>query len=159
MSIAGTLFSFSGRSGRGGFWLTVLASILFSLAAMFISQAIFGPMVDVPAQVAGADTATGTEATTGSDTTAIPEDIPPPALPEINWTSMMAYFVLAIPGIWTYLAGGVKRAHDRGKSGWWMLLTLVPIIGAIWWLVDLGILEGQDGDNKYGPNPQGAQQA
>jgi uncharacterized membrane protein YhaH (DUF805 family) len=156
MSIAGTLFSFSGRSGRGGFWLTVLASILFSLAAMFISLAVFGPMMTPAVEAAGGAT-TGADTTSGADTTtAIAEEPPLPALPEINWTAMLAYLVLTIPAIWTYLAGGVKRAHDRGKSGWWMLLTLIPLVGFIWWLVDLGILEGEKGDNRFGPDPRGA---
>ena len=55
------------------------------------------------------------------------------------------------------LVGGIclyiKRCHDRGKSGWWCLLLLVPVLGTIWAIVDLGILEGTPGRNAYGPNP------
>ncbi|MFO1131530.1 MAG: DUF805 domain-containing protein [Hyphomicrobiales bacterium] len=46
-----------------------------------------------------------------------------------------------------------KRWHDRGKSGWWTLILLVPIIGAIWMLVECGFLRGTQGDNQYGPDP------
>jgi uncharacterized membrane protein YhaH (DUF805 family) len=46
-----------------------------------------------------------------------------------------------------------KRWHDRGKSGWWTLILLVPVIGAIWMLVECGFLRGTDGDNQYGPDP------
>ena len=60
-----------------------------------------------------------------------------------------------MPAGWIYLAGSIKRAHDRGKSGWWILITLIPIAGFIWWLIDLGIFEGQKGPNKYGPDPRG----
>ena len=67
--------------------------------------------------------------------------------------------ILSIPvslaAIYPGAAVGVKRCHDRGKSGWWCLLALVPILGWIWALVDLGILKGQPGSNDYGPNPLG----
>ena len=32
----------------------------------------------------------------------------------------------------------IKRFHDRDKSGWWVLLGLIPFIGAIWLLIELG---------------------
>ena len=56
----------------------------------------------------------------------------------------MIYFALAIYA---------KRWHDRDKSGWWSLIALVPVIGAIWILVELGILEGTRGANQFGPDP------
>ncbi len=46
----------------------------------------------------------------------------------------------------------VRRLHDTGRSGWWYWISLVPLIGGIWLLVLL-IIEGDAGDNKYGPNP------
>ncbi|MBX3567707.1 MAG: DUF805 domain-containing protein [Rhizobiaceae bacterium] len=46
-----------------------------------------------------------------------------------------------------------KRWHDRDKSGWWTLIVLVPIIGGIWLLVELGILQGTRGPNRFGPDP------
>jgi uncharacterized membrane protein YhaH (DUF805 family) len=57
-------------------------------------------------------------------------------------------FVLAsiIPAILV----DIKRWHDRDKSGWWMLITLVPIIGAIWLLIELGFLKGTPGPNQFG---------
>jgi uncharacterized membrane protein YhaH (DUF805 family) len=45
---------------------------------------------------------------------------------------------------------GIKRFHDRGKSGWWMLLSLIPYIGGLWILVECGFLPGDEGSNKYG---------
>ena len=53
--------------------------------------------------------------------------------------------------IWASLAIGVKRWHDRDKSGWWMLIGLVPIIGGIWQIVECGFLKGTEGDNRFGP--------
>jgi uncharacterized membrane protein YhaH (DUF805 family) len=43
-----------------------------------------------------------------------------------------------------------KRFHDRGKSAWWVLIGIIPIIGWIWILVDCGILAGDPGPNQYG---------
>jgi len=55
--------------------------------------------------------------------------------------------------MWVGLAVQAKRWHDRGKSGWWWLLGLVPMIGTIWVLVELGFLAGTPGGNAYGPPP------
>ena len=52
------------------------------------------------------------------------------------------------------IAVGVRRLHDIGKSGWWLLISLIPLIGWIWIIV-LTAMEGNPGDNKYGPNPKG----
>lgn len=52
--------------------------------------------------------------------------------------------------IWCSLALSVKRWHDRGKSGFWVLIHLVPIIGPIWSLIELGFLEGTPGPNEFG---------
>ncbi len=46
----------------------------------------------------------------------------------------------------------IRRTHDIGKSGWWVLLLLVPIVGAIVILVFL-CTPGEPGTNKYGTNP------
>ncbi len=50
------------------------------------------------------------------------------------------------------LAVTVRRLHDTGRTGWWILIGLIPIIGGIWLLV-LMILESTPGENQYGPNP------
>src|SRR5450755_2727913 len=57
-----------------------------------------------------------------------------------------------IPGI----AVTVRRLHDTGRSGWWILIVLVPIIGGIWLLV-LMFFDSQPGDNAYGPSPKADQ--
>ena len=51
------------------------------------------------------------------------------------------------------IAVGVRRLHDIGKSGWMLLVSLIPLIGGIWLLV-LMATDGQPGDNKYGTNPK-----
>lgn len=49
------------------------------------------------------------------------------------------------------LAVEARRLHDSGKTGWWQLLNLVPFGGAV--LLVFCIIESDEGDNKYGPNP------
>lgn len=51
------------------------------------------------------------------------------------------------------IAVSARRLHDIGKSGWWQLIVLVPIIGGIYLLV-LVCTDSNAGDNKYGPNPK-----
>ena len=53
-----------------------------------------------------------------------------------------------------FLALSVRRLHDLGKSGWWYLIQLVPVIGGIWFLI-LTVTDSQPGENAYGPNPKG----
>ena len=51
------------------------------------------------------------------------------------------------------LAVEIRRLHDVGKSGWMILIALIPFVGAIWLLV-LFCLDSQPGENQYGPNPK-----
>jgi len=54
-----------------------------------------------------------------------------------------------VPG----LAVAVRRMHDVGKSGWMLLIALIPIIGGIWLLILL-VTDSNSGENKYGANPK-----
>ena len=64
-------------------------------------------------------------------------------------TSTIFSMAVLIPTI----AVGVRRMHDVGKSGWFMLISLVPIIGGIWLLVLL-CTDGDSSENAYGPSPK-----
>ena len=61
--------------------------------------------------------------------------------------------LIVILSIWPGLAVSIKRWHDRGKSGWWILIGFVPLIGGIWALIETGFLPGTPGPNEYGPDP------
>jgi uncharacterized membrane protein YhaH (DUF805 family) len=71
----------------------------------------------------------------------------------IVFATLTGLFCLAIfiPG----LAVLVRRLHDTGKSGWWMFISLVPLVGSLWLLVLL-LTEGERGSNEYGPDPKAA---
>lgn len=62
----------------------------------------------------------------------------------------LAVLALFVPN----LAVGIRRLHDIDKSGWYILVNLIPIIGNIWFLVMM-ITEGTKGTNQYGPDPKG----
>lgn len=51
------------------------------------------------------------------------------------------------------LAVSVRRLHDTGRTGWWLLIALIPFVGAIVILVFM-LLPGERGDNTYGPDPK-----
>jgi uncharacterized membrane protein YhaH (DUF805 family) len=63
-------------------------------------------------------------------------------------TYIYALFII-LPG-W---AAGVRRLHDTGKSGWFLLVSLIPLVGSIWLIVMLAE-DSQPGVNQYGPNPK-----
>lgn len=131
--------SFDGRIGRQKFWIGTL--ILILMMVVFIAVPI---ILSVPSSVA-----------------------------------MIFIGVAALLGFLGSLAITVKRLHDRDKSGWWYVvffvvpniltqigekfatgsLTLalalyVPAIGiSIWAFVEVGLLKGSDGPNRFGPDP------
>lgn len=57
------------------------------------------------------------------------------------------YLVIIIP----QLSLSVRRLHDSDKSGWWLLLSIVPLGSLV--LIVFYCLEGTQGDNKFGPDP------
>ena len=66
-------------------------------------------------------------------------------------------FIYMAYGLFIFMPGlsvGVRRMHDVGKSGWMCLIGIIPIIGTIWFLVQM-CKDGQPGVNKYGVNPKG----
>jgi len=65
------------------------------------------------------------------------------------------YLIYALAILIPGLAVEVRRLHDTGRSGWWILISLVPLIGAIWLLVLL-VLDSEPEANEYGPNPKAA---
>ena len=53
------------------------------------------------------------------------------------------------------LAVWVRRLHDTGKRGWWLLIGLIPVIGLIVLLI-FAVQDSDHGDNRFGPNPKEA---
>ena len=67
----------------------------------------------------------------------------------------VAIIILCLVGLvlfWSLIAIQVKRWHDRDKSGWWILINFIPIVGA-WALIENGFLRGTEGKNRFGEDP------
>ncbi|PID50513.1 MAG: hypothetical protein CR991_01080 [Proteobacteria bacterium] len=73
--------------------------------------------------------------------------------PEIGMGLLSGIYWLAvlIPGI----AVSIRRLHDTDRSGWWLLIGLIPIIGAIVLIVFM-VQDSKPGQNQYGTNPKEA---
>lgn len=63
------------------------------------------------------------------------------------------YGLYALATLIPSLAVAVRRLHDIGKSGWWILISLVPLVGGIILIVLLA-MDGTPGPNQYGPSPK-----
>ena len=105
-----TYSTFEGRIGRQTWWLgSILLSVAFIIPYMIAMAIMFGTM----------------------DTSG-PEPQPSGLGLAIGGIIMLISVVLAL---WGSLALQIKRWHDRDKSGWWVLIGFVPVIGSIWALV------------------------
>ncbi|MGE5453335.1 MAG: DUF805 domain-containing protein [Acidobacteriota bacterium] len=51
------------------------------------------------------------------------------------------------------LAVSARRMHDIGKSGWWLLISLIPIVGSLMFIA-FAVRDSQPGGNRFGPNPK-----
>jgi len=125
------LFSFSGRLNRAKFWLILIATDLVMFVVFGVLAVMGGSSMDMAAD--------GSMPTIGGGI--------------VGGIVALLVFVAAV---WIGLAVGVKRYHDRGKTGWWVLIALVPVIGGLWYLIECGFLRGTVGPNIYGPDPLGA---
>jgi len=62
----------------------------------------------------------------------------------------LLHMLATLPLICAIMCGYVKRQHDLGRSGWWILIGIIPLIGFFYNLVYLGCFRGNDEVNKYG---------
>ncbi|MDR2773973.1 MAG: DUF805 domain-containing protein [Tannerella sp.] len=72
---------------------------------------------------------------------------------EFRQPAMICYLTLIFAMVLPFLAVTVRRLQDTGRSGWWILINLIPVAGSIWMLVLL-LQDSQNGDNLYGTNPK-----
>lgn len=67
--------------------------------------------------------------------------------------SLVLYYIYGVAVLVPGLAIMARRLHDTNRSGWWILIALVPLVGAIVLLV-FACLEGDRGPNQHGPDPK-----
>ena len=132
--------NFSGRSRRSEYWLAAVANYLLVL----ITSIIFGAMIisEFEEMVRLLDYKSAFN---------IPIKFSDFGSLGIYAVIMIIYAVIIfIPA----LSLQVRRLHDTGKSGWFLLISFVPMIGGILLFVFM-VLDSTPGANKYGPNPKG----
>ena len=64
------------------------------------------------------------------------------------------FFLMMLALLIPSLAVSIRRLHDTNRTGWWLLLGLIPFLGALVLLI-FYLLDGTPGPNKYGPDPKG----
>lgn len=136
MNLGAVLFSFSGRLNRLPFWLSAIGLAVAQWVVLFVLMKALG--------VEMVETSTATSYSVQAD------------MSTMSPAAMAVFGIVGLVFLWPGLAITIKRWHDRGKSGWWVLIVLIPLVGAIWALVETGFLRGTVGPNKYGPDPLGA---
>lgn len=72
---------------------------------------------------------------------------------EINNAGKVAMAICVLLLIWFQTCMEVKRWHDRDKSGWWVWIALIPVIGSFWVLIECGFRRGTEGPNRFGAQP------
>jgi uncharacterized membrane protein YhaH (DUF805 family) len=118
---------FSGRSRRKEYWMFFLLMVALGLIAGTVDTVLgFGTTYR---EVSGAGYSAGWAVNNGP-------------------LSILLVLATFIPS----LAVTIRRLHDLDKSGWWVLICLVPLIGAIVLIVFMCV-EGTRGTNRFGPDP------
>lgn len=134
MSLKDFLLSPRGRVSRSRFWL---AACLYVLGAGIVSALVFVLWQIIPGEEVDGEF-------------------------KVNGAKSLPYLLLVfgylIFCVWSGICVGIKRYHDRDKSGAWLLIQFVPVIGGLWYLIEAGFLAGTRGSNRYGaqPGPDGA---
>lgn len=127
-SVYSKYVTFSGRAARSEYWWFVLFSVIASIVIMIVENAL----------------GLGQGVVTSGDG---------------GFSAAYSGGVLSI--IWSLgnllpsLAVGVRRLHDTDRSGWWLLIGLIPLIGAIV-LIVFFCSRGTAGPNRFGGDPLGA---
>jgi uncharacterized membrane protein YhaH (DUF805 family) len=115
---------FNGRARRQEYWMFFLVNLIIAFAFGVLSAIV-----------------TSIEANSNSGSTTLST--------AVSCLSSLYSLALLLPG----LGVSIRRLHDTGRSGWWLLISLIPLIGEIW-LIILLAQDGQPGTNQYGPNPK-----
>ena len=116
--------NFSGRARRKEYWMFTLVYIIILIGCTVLDN-VLGTVFMMDAGPLG----------------------------EISMGYGWAYTICGLIHFIPSLAVIVRRLHDVGKSGWFYLIVLIPLIGLIWLLI-LYCTEGQKEDNKWGSVPK-----
>lgn len=122
---------FTGRARRMEFWLFWLFLIGIQIVFSVLIGMVAGP------------------------TAAVADPTDPFAVLNGPASALYGVFGLVMLGLLIpSLAVAMRRLHDTNRTGWWLLLGLIPFLGALVLLI-FYVLDGTPGPNKYGPDPKG----
>jgi uncharacterized membrane protein YhaH (DUF805 family) len=160
------LFSFEGRMSRAKYWLATLIILCWMLLVLMVLAAlasvfgIGGPPFAIDVGGISASIQLG-------------DDHPAKGA----LVTQLVLIPMTLIFAWSYAAISIRRLHDRDKSGWWMAsyvvapalydrfgdllgssyvatsIGLAVFIALIWGLVDMCLLKGTHGPNRFGPDP------
>lgn len=154
--IVSLLASYTGRINRGKYWLAAVIYFVLFLLLVALGFGMLGNGII-------AIVLSGEDADGGLIAGVVAKSI------GFFLITLIVFVAISISGVFV----GIKRLHDRDKSGWWLALfyllpsvlsglsdnsVIFPIAGfaiSIWAFVELGCLRGTVGTNKYGPDPIG----
>src|ERR1700759_2175209 len=117
---------FSGRIGRAAYWLSSIALNIIECVALYGVLAL------------AHDSIVGLEPHSAQ---AVQKVLTHVIIPSCLVIGIFIYPQFAVM---------TKRCHDRGRSGWFWLVSFIPVIGGLWLLIELGFLPGDEGTNEYG---------
>nr|WP_297350710.1 DUF805 domain-containing protein [uncultured Caldimonas sp.] len=118
-------FDFSGRARRKEYWYFLLVWVFVCVVLQFVLN-----VLEVLSDPAGSGWLEGLQLVLGM----------------FSLVYFMAAFIASI-------SVAVRRLHDTGRSGWWWLITLVPLLGLLIFLLFV-CEDSERGANRYGPSPK-----
>ena len=132
--VFGKLFSVSGRIPRGAFWGTMILTGILTLFVYLMTSLIVahGAHIYVP----------------GGGVKHITESLF--SVPNANIYALTFRIAWLLVVSWIAIALQLKRWHDLEKTGWLVLINLVPVVGTVISLIVLGFFKGSAGSNKFG---------
>jgi uncharacterized membrane protein YhaH (DUF805 family) len=126
-------FQFSGRASRSEFWYFMLFSIIFSLLITMIGESL-GLLYMISLELPMVNEV--------GELHNVIQDIP------INILQTAFSLLFMFPS----MAVSVRRLHDIGKSAWWLLIAIIPLLGVLV-LLAFHVMGSQESENKHGVSP------
>lgn len=131
---------FNGRARRREYWFFHLFNMLFYIACAFIDFSLGSGTTEIASTSMPLDGGSMDSMSIASESS---------GFGLFTVVYMLATFLPSLGVLF-------RRLHDTGRSGWWWLIGLIPIIGAIVLLIFL-LEDSQANSNQYGPNPKNAE--
>jgi uncharacterized membrane protein YhaH (DUF805 family) len=126
-------FQFSGRASRSEFWYFMLFSIIFSLLITMIGESL-GLLYMISLELPMVNEV--------GELHNVMQDIP------INILQTAFSVLFMFPS----MAVSVRRLHDIGKSAWWLLIAIIPLLGVLV-LLAFHVMGSREGENRHGVSP------